>query len=152
MLRGNYLKYHFLNNKHSLNSEEEKKKSAAFEEVPLPFISCSAISPHRVSLNKISEHMNNEWCAIQAANDRRRGASLSEQLGLWLAAGLTDHRLETTPSARWLVRRWWVRCWIWSTDFEAGLLLKGELMLSTNRERDRERMFSCNHTHDAVEE
>lgn len=57
----------------------------------------SAISPHRVSLNKLLVDMNNAPLERPTMVD---ASSLSDQLALSLAAGLTDHRLETTPSAR----------------------------------------------------
>lgn len=45
-------------------------------------------------------------------------SALCRRLRRWLAAALTDHRLETTPSTRWLVRRWCV-------DVEFDRLISG---------------------------
>lgn len=45
-------------------------------------------------------------------------SALCQRLQRWLAAALTDHRLETTSSARWLVRRWCV-------DVEFDRLISG---------------------------
>lgn len=90
------------------------------------------MSPHRVSLNKLSVDMNNVPFKQPTMVDAN---PLSKQLERSLAAALPDHRLETTPSARWLDRRWWV-------DVEFDRLISGRssykggtggVMLSTDR-------------------
>lgn len=45
-------------------------------------------------------------------------SALCQRLQRSLATALTDHRLETTPSRRWLVRRWCV-------DVEFDRLISG---------------------------
>lgn len=45
-------------------------------------------------------------------------SALCRRLRRWLAGGPTDHRLETTPSALWLVGRWCV-------DVEFDRLISG---------------------------
>lgn len=66
-------------------------------------------SPHLTSLNTRRVDVNNFPFKRPTIVDV---SALSEQQALSLAAVLPDHRLETTPSRRWLVRRWRVRCWI----------------------------------------
>lgn len=62
-------------------------------------------SPYRVSLNKPSVDMNYVPFRQPTIVD---ASPLSNQLERSLAAALPDHRLETTPSARWLARAWCV--------------------------------------------
>lgn len=75
----------------------------------------SAISPLRVPLNKPSVDMNNVPFKQPTIVD---AYPLSRQLERPLAYVLPDHRLKTTPSARWLDRGWWV-------DVEYDRLISG---------------------------
>lgn len=60
------------------------------------YIRDAAISPHRVSLNKLSVDMNNVPFRRPTIID---ASSLSVHTARSLATGLPDHHLETTPSA-----------------------------------------------------
>ena len=68
----------------------------------------------RASLNTRRVDMNNAAFKRPTTAD---AIALRERLRRSLAAALTDHRLETTSSARWLVR-----CWCVAIEFDRLIL------------------------------
>lgn len=70
---------------------------------------------------------------IRTTNGFDASPLLFAQRALWLAEALTDHHL----AERWLVRGWWEWCWHSSSDFRAGLVIKGEPNDSKKRKKKK---------------